>query len=97
MELPREGESCGTEGLHVPQVRPLRCRVADCHFDDFNEPWGEKQLSPLKKVRDGHVSPPDDPGLRVELDLEEVSKHPYRQGNWLPLFRQDWERREGGE
>ncbi len=48
-------------------------------------------------VRDGYVSPPDGPGLGVELDLEEVSKHPYRRGNWLPLFKQDWERREGGE
>jgi galactonate dehydratase len=46
-------------------------------------------------VRDGYVSPPDGPG--VELDLEEVSKHPCRQGNWLPLFKQDRERREGGE
>ncbi len=66
-------------------------------FDEFNEPWEEKLLSPPMKVRDGHVSPPDDPGLGVELDLDEVSKHPYRQGNWLPLFKQDWERREGGE
>ena len=48
-------------------------------------------------VRDGYVSPPDGPGFGLELDLEEVSKHPYRRGNWLPLFKQDWERREGGE
>ncbi len=50
-------------------------------------------------VRDGYVSPPDGPGLGVKLvlDLEEVSKHPCRQGNWLPLFKQDRERREGGE
>ena len=44
-----------------------------------------------------YVSRPDGPGLEVELDLAEVSKHPHRQGNWLPLFKQDWERREGGE
>ncbi len=44
-----------------------------------------------------YVSPPDGPGLGVELDFEEVSKHPYRRRNWLPLFRRDWERREGGE
>jgi galactonate dehydratase len=66
-------------------------------FDEFNEPWEEKLLSPPMKVRDGYVSPPDGPGLGVELDLEEVSKHPYRRGNWLPLFKQDWERREGDE
>ncbi len=54
-------------------------------------------MSPPMKVRDGYVIPPDDPGLGVELNLDEVSKHPYRRGNWLPLFKQDWERREGGE
>jgi galactonate dehydratase len=48
-------------------------------------------------VRDGYLSPPAGPGPGVELDLEEVSKHPCRQGNWLPLFKQDRERREGGE
>jgi galactonate dehydratase len=66
-------------------------------FDEFNEPWEEKLLYPPMKVRDGYISPPAGPGLGVELDLDEVSKHPYRQGNWLPLFKQDWERREGGE
>jgi galactonate dehydratase len=32
----------------------------------------------------------------MELNLEEVAKHPYRPENWLPLFRQCWER-QGGE
>ena len=55
-------------------------------FDEFNEPWEES-----------YISPPDYPGLGVELDLAELSRHPYRRENWLPLFEQDWERREGGE
>ena len=66
-------------------------------FDGYNEPWEEKLLSPPVKVRDGYIKPPGGPGLGVELDLDVVSQHPYRQGNWLPLFKQDWERREGGE
>ena len=49
------------------------------------------------KVRGGHVSPPDGPGLGVELDLDEVSKHPYPQGNWRPLFKQNCEGPEGGQ
>ena len=48
-------------------------------------------------VRDGYLSPPAGLGLGVGLGLEEVSKHPYRQGNWLLLFKQDRERREEGE
>ena len=64
-------------------------------FDEFNEPWEENLLNPPMKVQEGYLSPPD--GSGVELDLDEVSKHPYRRENWLPLFERDWELREGGE
>jgi galactonate dehydratase len=64
-------------------------------FDEFNEPWSERLLHPPLKVEDGHLRPPEGPGLGVELDLEEAAKHPYRPGNWLPLFKRGWERREG--
>jgi len=37
------------------------------------------------------------PCLGVELDLDEAAKHPYRPGNWLPLFGEGWDHREGGE
>jgi galactonate dehydratase len=66
-------------------------------FDEFNEPCEERLLKPPLTVESGYLRPPDGPGLGVELDLDEAAKHPYRPGNWLPLFKQDWERREGGE
>jgi galactonate dehydratase len=66
-------------------------------FDEFNEPWEERLLDPPLKVRNGHVRLPEGPGLGVALDLDEVAKHPYQPGNWLPLFRHGWERREGEE
>ncbi|MBD2864740.1 mandelate racemase/muconate lactonizing enzyme family protein [Paenibacillus oceani] len=63
-------------------------------FDEFNEPWEEHVLTPALKVENGYLQPPEGPGLGVTLNMEEVGKHPYKVGNWLPLFRQGWERRE---
>ena len=39
----------------------------------------------------GYIQPPEGPGLGTDLNLEEIKKHPYNAGNWLPLFRQGWE------
>jgi galactonate dehydratase len=64
-------------------------------FDDFNESWEEELLIPHTKVEQGYLNVSDRPGLGIELNLEEIAKHPYHAGNWLPLFRQGWERREG--
>jgi len=64
-------------------------------FDEFNEPWEENVLQPALKVENGYLQPPELPGLGVELNFEEIQKHPYHAGNWLPLFKQGWERREG--
>jgi galactonate dehydratase len=63
-------------------------------FDEFNEPWEEKILTPPLKVDKGYVRPPEGPGLGIDLNLEELSKHPHHPGNWLPLFKQGWEKRE---
>lgn len=63
-------------------------------FDEFNEPWEEHILTPPLKVNYGYIELSDRPGLGVDINLEEVHKHPYHPGNWLPLFRQGWEKRE---
>ncbi len=63
-------------------------------FDEFNEPWEEKVLTNPMKVVNGYIQPPEGPGLGTDLNLEEIKKHPYNAGNWLPLFRQGWEIRK---
>ncbi|NBD24005.1 mandelate racemase/muconate lactonizing enzyme family protein [Paenibacillus glycinis] len=63
-------------------------------FDEFNEPWEEQVLMPALRVQNGYLTPPEGPGLGVELNLAEIDKHPYQVGNWLPLFKQGWEKRE---
>ncbi|MFD0682753.1 MULTISPECIES: mandelate racemase/muconate lactonizing enzyme family protein [unclassified Paenibacillus] len=64
-------------------------------FDEFNEPWEEEVLTPLFKIEQGYLQPPDRPGLGVDLNLELIAQHPYHTGNWIPLFKQGWEKREG--
>jgi galactonate dehydratase len=62
-------------------------------FDEFNEPWEKFIVTHPVEVVDGYINVPEAPGLGIDLNLEEIAKHPYRQENSLPLFKQGWERR----
>ncbi len=64
-------------------------------FDEFNEPWEKELVTNPVEVVDGHIEIPDRPGLGIDLNIEEIRKHPYAQENAIPLFKQGWERREG--
>jgi galactonate dehydratase len=64
-------------------------------FDEFNEPWEKEIVTNPVKVVDGHIDIPERPGLGVDLNVEEILKHPYRQENAIPLFKPGWEKREG--
>lgn len=66
-------------------------------FDEFNEPWENRLLTHPLEVIDGTVAPSERPGLGTELNLDEVERHPYRVGNYLPLFKSGWERRTGAD
>jgi galactonate dehydratase len=62
-------------------------------FDEFNEPWEKEIVINAVEVKDGYIEIPAAPGLGVDLNLEEIAKHPYQQENHLPLFKPGWERR----
>lgn len=63
-------------------------------FDEFNEPWEKQIVRNHVEVKDGYIEIPDRPGLGIDLDVEEIAKHPYQQENYLPLFKPGWERRQ---
>ncbi|MEW5978460.1 MAG: mandelate racemase/muconate lactonizing enzyme family protein [Acidobacteriota bacterium] len=63
-------------------------------FDDFNEPWEMDLVTSYPRVVDGHLSPPTSPGLGTDLNLEEVSKHPYHETLDTSLFEKDWQFRK---
>ncbi len=63
-------------------------------FDEFNEPWEKKIVTNPVEVINGYIEVSERPGLGIDLDIEEILKHPYQQENALPLFKPGWERRE---
>ena len=62
-------------------------------FDEFNEPWETEIVTNPVEVKDGYIDIPARPGLGIDLNIEEILKHPYRQENHLPLYKPGWERR----
>ncbi|MFC1526362.1 mandelate racemase/muconate lactonizing enzyme family protein [Candidatus Latescibacterota bacterium] len=67
-------------------------------FDEFNVEW-EKELTTGEtfEVVDGYIHVSDAPGLGIDLNVEEIVKHPYDPSNFLPLFKDGWELREGDD
>ena len=63
-------------------------------FDDFNDAWEKDIIVNPVHVVDGYITPGELPGLGVDLNIEEIRRHPYQQANFLPLFKRGWERRE---
>ena len=66
-------------------------------FDEFNVDWEREIVSHPVEVSEGRIVVPERAGLGVDLNWNELSKHPYRVQNFLPLFAVGWERREGGD
>ena len=67
-------------------------------FDDFNVEWEKDLVSGERfEVKDGYMDVPEAPGLGIDLNVEEIEKHPYSPGHWLPLFKDGWEERSAQE
>ena len=62
-------------------------------FDEFNEPWEKDIVTNPVEVVDGYIPISERPGLGIDLNVEEIQRHPYQQDNYLPLFKPGWERR----
>ena len=62
-------------------------------FDEFNEPWEKEIVTNGVEVVNGYIEVSERPGLGIDLNIEEIRKHPYQQENYLPLFKPGWERR----
>lgn len=63
-------------------------------FDEFNAPWEKQIVTHPVEVVDGYIEVPERPGIGIDLNIDEILKHPYQQENYLPLFKRGWERRE---
>jgi galactonate dehydratase len=67
--------------------------IQEC-FDDFLEPWAHNIMHGAPRVKNGYLEPSDAPGIGVELDEQEMAKHPYGPNKFLRLFEEGWEKRE---
>lgn len=66
-------------------------------FDEFNEPWEKQIVTNPVELKDGYIEIPDRPGLGIDLNIDEILRHPYQQENYLPLFKPGWELRQKQE
>lgn len=67
-------------------------------FDEFNVEWERDLVTGERyEVVDGYFGVPVSPGLGIDLNVDEIRKHPYSVNNHLPLFRDGWERRVSQE
>lgn len=64
------------------------------NFDDSLEPWTWDLLTGVPRVENGCIVVPDTPGWGVELNEDEVTKHPYSDSHFLRLFEEGWETRK---
>lgn len=78
--------------VHVGATLP-NLLIQEC-FDDFLVPWSREIMSGWAQITDGYLDVPEGPGFGVELHLEEMTKYPYADRNFLRLFQSGWERRE---
>ena len=63
-------------------------------FDEFNEPWEKEIVTHPVEVVNGYIEISGRPGLGLDLNIEEILKHPYQQENYIPLFKPGWEKRQ---
>jgi galactonate dehydratase len=86
-----QGPVCSAACVHLNATLP-NFLVHEI-FDEFNEPWEKRIVTHPVEVVDGYIDIPERPGLGIDLNLEEIRRHPYRHEHHLPLFQTGWERR----
>ncbi len=83
-----QGPVCTTACVHIDVCTPNSWLQEV--FDDFNEPWEKKLVTNYQGVVDGYIDLPKGPGLGIDLNLDEVLRHPYHQNLDISLFEDNW-------
>jgi galactonate dehydratase len=60
------------------------------NFADFDVPWRRDLVSGWNPLGRGKLTLPDRPGLGLELNVEECTKHPYRKNAFPSLWDRKW-------
>jgi galactonate dehydratase len=59
-------------------------------FGEFEADWRDTMVHGWNPVRDGRFYLPDEPGLGVELNVEEIALHPYVRNSFPSLWDGGW-------
>ncbi|MDD3334420.1 MAG: mandelate racemase/muconate lactonizing enzyme family protein [Eubacteriales bacterium] len=86
---------CTAVNVHVDITQP-NLLIQEC-FDDSSVGWTDDVLSGYPKVVNGFIEPSDAPGIGVTINEKEAAKHPYGDKNFLWMFEDGWEKREGNK
>lgn len=84
---------CTAVNVHIDMTQP-NLLIQEC-FDDSSVSWTNDVLSGYPKVVNGFIEAMDAPGIGVTINEEEAIKHPYGDKNFLWMFEDGWEKREG--
>lgn len=87
-----QGPVCSVACMHLNAATP-NFYIHEI-FDEYNEEWEKDIVIGGVEVKDGYIEINERPGLGIDLNWDEIAKHPYNQGYWLPLFKPGWEKRE---
>ncbi len=60
-------------------------------FGEFDVPWRDRLVCGWNPLKNGEYSLTDKPGLGLELDEEEIAKHPYVKNSFPSLWDQKWQ------
>ncbi len=59
-------------------------------FQEFDVPWSRALVGGWSPIRDGYFHLGDEPGLGLDIDLQEISKHPYKKDSFPSLWDKRW-------
>lgn len=87
-----QGPICTVACLHIDIATPNAWLQET--FEDFNEPWERDLVTNFPAIENGHFALPTGPGLGIDLNLEEVKRHPYHESPDISLFEENWHLRK---
>ena len=86
-----QGPICTVACLHIDASTPNAWLQET--FEDWNEPWERDLVTGFPAIVDGHFELPAGPGLGIDLNPEEISRHPYHENPDISLFEENWQLR----
>ena len=89
-----QGPVCTAACLHIDAATP-NAWLQEV-FEDFNEPWEKVLVTKCPEVVNGYIDLPTGPGLGLDLNLDEVHRHPYHERPDITPFDDDWQFRRSG-